>query len=66
VVIQQNQVRRLQPRVMVVLGPDKTRNEFPATLDLLNSPTTPDGDVYKIIKAVSADSLGLNADDFYI
>jgi HD-GYP domain-containing protein (c-di-GMP phosphodiesterase class II) len=66
VVIQQNQVRRLQPRVMVVLAPDKTRNEFPVTLDLLNSPTTPDGDVYKIIKAVSADSLGMKADDFYI
>ncbi len=66
VVIQQNQVRRLQPRVMVVLAPDKSRNEFPTTLDLLNAPTTPDGDVYKIIKAVSADSLGLNADEFYI
>ncbi|OYY50847.1 MAG: hypothetical protein B7Y48_00440 [Methylophilales bacterium 28-44-11] len=66
VVIQQNQVRRLQPRVMVVLAPDKSRNEFPATLDLLNAPTTPEGDVYKIVKAVSADSLGLNADDFYI
>lgn len=66
VVIQQNQVRRLQPRVMVVLAPDRTRNEFPVTLDLLNSPTTPDGDVYKIIKAVSADSLGMKADDFYI
>ena len=66
VVIQQNQVRRLQPRVMVVLAPDKSKNEFPVTLDLLNSPTTPDGEVYKIIKAVSADSLGMKADDFYI
>lgn len=66
VVIQQNQVRRLQPRVMVVLAPDKTRNEFPVTLDLLNAPTTPDGDIYKIVKAVSADSLGMKAEDFYI
>ena len=66
VVIQQNQVRRLQPRVMVVLAPDKSRNDFPVTLDLLNSPTTPDGEVYKIVKAVSADSLGMKAEDFYI
>lgn len=66
VVIQQNQVRRLQPRVMVVLAPDGTRNEYPVTLDLLNSPTTPDGDVYKIIKAISPDSLGMTAEDFYI
>jgi HD-GYP domain-containing protein (c-di-GMP phosphodiesterase class II) len=66
VVIQQNQVRRLQPRVMVVLAPDKSRNEFPVTLDLLNSPTTPDGVVYQIVRAVSADSLGVHAEDFYI
>lgn len=66
VVIQQNQVRRLQPRVMVVLAPDKSRNEFPVTLDLLNSPTTPNGEVYKIVKAISADSLGMKAEDFYI
>jgi HD-GYP domain-containing protein (c-di-GMP phosphodiesterase class II) len=66
VVIQQNQVRRLLPRVMVVLAPDRTRNEFPVTLDLLNSPKTPDGEVYKIVRAVTADSLGLHAEDFYI
>lgn len=66
VVIQQNQVRRLLPRVMVVLAPDRTRNEFPVTLDLLTSPKTPDGEVYKIVRAVTADSLGLHAEDFYI
>jgi len=51
---------------MVVLAPDRTRNEFPVTLDLLNSPKTPDGEVYKIVRAVTADSLGLHAEDFYI
>lgn len=66
VVIQQNQVRRLLPRVMVVLAPDRTRNEFPVTLDLLTSPKTPDGEVYTIVRAVTADSLGLHAEDFYI
>jgi HD-GYP domain-containing protein (c-di-GMP phosphodiesterase class II) len=66
VVIQQNQVRRLLPRVMVVLAPDKTKNEFPITLDLLNAPTTPSGEVYKIVKAVSPGSLGLNSEDFYL
>lgn len=66
VVIQQNQVRRLLPRVMVVLAPDRSRNEFPVTLDLLTSPKTPDGEVYQIVRAVTADSLGLHAEDFYI
>lgn len=66
VVIQQNQVRRLLPRLMVVLGPDKTKNEFPATLDLLHSPKAPDGEAYKIVRGLPPDSYGINTSDFYI
>jgi len=66
VVIQQNQVRRLLPRLMVVLGPDKTKNEFPATLDLLHSPKTPSGETYKIVRGLPPDSYGINTSDFYI
>jgi HD-GYP domain-containing protein (c-di-GMP phosphodiesterase class II) len=65
VVIQQNQVRRLLPRLMVVLSPDKTKNEFPATLDLLHSPKTPSGETYQIVKGIPPDSYGINISDFY-
>jgi HD-GYP domain-containing protein (c-di-GMP phosphodiesterase class II) len=65
VVIQQNQVRRLLPRLMVILGPDKTKNEFPATLDLLNAPKTPDGESYKIVRGIPPDSYGININEFY-
>ena len=66
VVIQQNQVRRLQPRVMILLAPDKSRNEYPTTINLLHSPLTPMGEPYAILKGVSPDDYGLNASDFYL
>lgn len=66
VVIQQNRVRRLQPRVMILLGPDKSPYEYPPTLDLINMPLTPSGEPYKIAHGLSSDSYGLNPADFYL
>lgn len=66
VVIQQNQVRRLLPRVLVLLAPDKTRNEHPATINLLNGPLTPSGEPYTILHGVAPDAYGLNPADFYV
>jgi HD-GYP domain-containing protein (c-di-GMP phosphodiesterase class II) len=66
VVIQQNQVRRLLPRLMLLLGPDKSKNKAPIMLNLLNSPPTPTGEPYRIVKSLAPDSYGLNPDDFYV
>jgi HD-GYP domain-containing protein (c-di-GMP phosphodiesterase class II) len=66
VVIQQNHIRRLQPRVMTLLDPDKTKNEHPCTLDLILSPRTPNGDPYRILRGLPPDSYGLNPADFYL
>jgi HD-GYP domain-containing protein (c-di-GMP phosphodiesterase class II) len=65
VVIQQNQVRRLLPRLMLLLGPDKVRYTSPTILNLLNSPSTPSGEPYRIIKSLAPDSYGLNPSDFF-
>ncbi len=65
-VIQQNQVRRLLPRLMVLLGPDKKRYQAPVILNLLLQPGTPSGEPYKIVKGIPPDSYGLNPQDFYI
>lgn len=65
VVIQQNSVRRLLPRVMILLNPDKTKNEYPATINLIHSPLTPMGEPYKIIRGLAPDSYGLNASNYY-
>ena len=66
VVIQQNQVRRLLPRLLLLLDPTKQRYKAPVVLNLLNSPNTPSGDTYVIVKSLAPDSYGLNPSDFYI
>ena len=66
VVIQQNQVRRLLPRLMLLLDNDKVRYTSPIILNLLNSPLTPAGEPYKIVKSLAPDSYGLNPSDFYV
>ena len=66
VVIQQNQVRRLLPRLMLLLDNNKVRYTSPIILNLLNSPPTPSGELYKIVKSLAPDSYGLNPSDFYV
>jgi len=65
VVIQQNSVRRLQPKLMILLNPDKTKNEFPPTLNLINAPLTPSGEPYKIVRGLPPDSYGLNINTYF-
>ncbi|MDI1298208.1 HD-GYP domain-containing protein [Methylotenera sp.] len=65
VVIQQNSVRRLLPRIMILLNPDKTRNEYPAIINLINSPLTASGEPYKIVRGLPPDSYGLSANNYY-
>lgn len=65
-VVQQNQVRRLLPRLMVLLTPDKIRYQAPIMLNLLLQPITPSGEPYKIVRGISPDSYGLNPEYFYI
>ncbi len=65
VVVQQNQVRRMLPRLLLLLDPNKVRYDAPVILNLLNSPLTATGEVYKIIKSLAPDSYGLNPNDFY-
>lgn len=66
VVIQQNQVRRLQPRVLVLLAPDKSIERFPRTLDLLMLPECADGEPYRIIQALPPNAYGIDPNDFYL
>jgi HD-GYP domain-containing protein (c-di-GMP phosphodiesterase class II) len=66
VVIQQNQVRRLQPRVLVLLAPDKSVERFPRTLDLLMQPETADGAPYRIVQALPLNAYGIDPNDFFL
>ncbi len=66
VVIQQNQVRRLQPRVLVLLAPDKSVERFPRTLDLLMQPETTEGEPYRIVQALPPNAFGIDPNDFFL
>ena len=66
VVVQQNQVRRMLPRLMLLMGPDKSRYEAPVILNLLTNPSTPTGEAYRITKSLAPDSYGLNPNDFFV
>lgn len=66
VVIQQNQVRRLQPRVLVLLAPDKSVERFPRTLDLLMQPETTAGEPYRIVQALPPNAFGIDPNDFFL
>ena len=66
VVIQQNQVRRLKPRLIIVLGPDKSIERHPITLDLMMDPPTPTGETYRIMHALPANAYGIDPGEFYL
>jgi HD-GYP domain-containing protein (c-di-GMP phosphodiesterase class II) len=65
VVIEQNSVRRLLPRILILLNPDKSKNTFPTTINLINSPLTPSGAPYAIVRGLPPDSYGLNPNTYY-
>lgn len=65
VVIEQNSVRRLLPRVMILLNSDKTKNPSPTTLNLINAPQTPSGEPYAIVRGLPPNSYDLNPSNYY-
>lgn len=66
VVLQQNQVRRLQPKVMILLAPDKSVERYPRTLDLILNPLDSTGAPYRILGALPDNAYGLDPAEFYL
>ncbi|MBL8471183.1 MAG: HD-GYP domain-containing protein [Rhodocyclaceae bacterium] len=66
VVVEQNRVRRLKPRVMVLLGPDKSPNRFPPMLDLITDPLAFGDTSYRIVRALPVGSHGIDPREFYL
>jgi HD-GYP domain-containing protein (c-di-GMP phosphodiesterase class II) len=65
-VIAQNPMRRLLPRVMVMLGPDGKRLHPQVILDLMKEPKTKSGEPYRIKRALPLDQLPIEEDDFLL
>ena len=66
VVVAQNRIRRLKPRVMILLGPDKQPNAYPHTVDLLYEQPTATGEPCAIVRALPPGAYGVDASEFYL
>lgn len=65
-VLSQNRVRRLRPKVMLVLDGNKVAYEFNPTLDLIEDPEDDNGNVIEIKRPLAPGTYGINAEDFYL
>ena len=66
VVLAHNRVRRLKPRVMVVLDPDREPYGAPIMLDLLTAPKAFDGRPYEIQRSLPEGECRVDVKDFYL
>lgn len=66
VVIQQNQVRRLKPRLLILLAEDKSVESHPRNLDLVFDPATPTGEPYRIRHALPSNAYGIDPAEFFL
>lgn len=65
-VIAQNLVRRLLPRVMVILDADWKPLPQQLVLDLVKEPKTADGEVYRIRRTLPKNKLPIDPGDFFL
>jgi HD-GYP domain-containing protein (c-di-GMP phosphodiesterase class II) len=65
-VVAHNRVRRLKPRVLVLLDPNKHAYQTPIMLDLLASPKLPGDTPYAVSRALEDGMYGLNPQDYYL
>ena len=66
VVIGQNKIRRLKPKVMLLLDPGKEPYPYPATLDLINNPLADDKTPYQIKRDLPTGAYGIDPQEFYL
>ena len=66
VVIAQNRVRRLQPRVMVLLDAESRPISPQKILDLIKEPKTAVGEPYRIKRTLESSKLPLDPRDFFL
>ncbi|MDT8385972.1 MAG: HD-GYP domain-containing protein [Thiogranum sp.] len=65
-VLAQNRVRRLRPRVMLVLRQDKSAYDFNPILDLIEDPVDENGTLVEIRQPLPPGSYGISAADYYL
>ena len=66
IVISQNRVRRLQPKILLILDSLKNAYSYPATLDLINKPKTVDDIPYEIKRTLEYGMYGVDPREYYL
>jgi hypothetical protein len=66
IVIEQNKVRRLLPKVIILLDSDKIPLGDPPTLDLILAANENPNDIVTIAKSLNPGSHGIEPEDFYL
>jgi HD-GYP domain-containing protein (c-di-GMP phosphodiesterase class II) len=66
IVIAQNLVRRLQPKVMIVLDPEWIPRHPQTIIDLVAGRKTPNHEIYRIRRTLPKDKLPIDPDEFFL
>ncbi len=66
IVVSQNRLRRLRPKIMLVLDARKNKYNFAPMLDLLNETHDSNGNPLEIIKVLEPGTHGIQPRDFYL
>ena len=66
IVLQQNRISRLRPRVMLVLNAKKEFNNYFPIINLLTKPTDRNGVTIEISKLLEPGSYGIDPSEFYL
>ena len=66
VILAHNRVRRLKPRVLVILDPRKQPYHAPVPLDLLTAPKLVNDQPYEIGRAIENGMYGIDPRDYYL
>lgn len=66
VVIGQNRVRRMKPRVMVILDPQKQPYKYPAAIDLVNDPKAFGDRPYAITRGLEYGMYDIDPKEYYL
>jgi len=66
IIISQNRIRRLRPRVMVVLDTNKVSYDAAPIVDLLEETKDKDGNPLDIVATLEPGSYGVRPDEFYL
>ena len=66
VVIGQNKIRRLKPKVLLILDPEKKAYANPGILDLIHDPLAFGDTPFEVRRALAPGMYGVNPREYYL